>query len=85
MRLRIRARDVAVALEKPQGLSVRNMLACQLQEMRLEGAHAELLLACGPAQLRARITRASAVEMNLAPGKPLYALIKGIAVDRQLF
>ena len=85
LRLRIRARDVAVALEKPQGLSVRNMLACQLQEMRLEGAHAELLLACGPAQLRARITRASAIEMSLAAGKPLYALIKGIAVDRQLF
>jgi ABC-type molybdate transport system ATPase subunit len=35
--------------------------------------------------IRARITRASAVEMQLKPGMALYALIKGIAVDRQLF
>jgi molybdopterin-binding protein len=34
--------------------------------------------------LRARITRRSVKELDLKPGKDVFALIKSIAVDRQL-
>lgn len=85
LRLRIRARDVAVAVKKPSGLSIRNVIPAVLSRMAEEGPHAELFLQAGGGLIRARITRASAGELKLKPGMKLYALIKSIAVDRQLF
>ena len=50
--------------------------------MQLEtGAFAEVLLGVSGQHLRARITRASAVELGLRPGQSVFALIKSIAVD----
>lgn len=85
VRLRIRARDVAIALERPKALSIRNMLAAQIIEITEEsGAYAEVLCAIGAQRLRARLTRASVVELGLAPGLEVHALVKSIAVDRPL-
>ncbi|AXS41955.1 molybdenum ABC transporter ATP-binding protein [Breoghania sp. L-A4] len=85
VRLRIRARDVAIALEKPAGLSIRNMLDVEIIEITEEtGPYAEVLCALGEQRLRARLTRASVVELGLAPGLRVQALVKSIAVDRPL-
>lgn len=83
VRLRIRARDVAIALERPTGLSIRNALAVEIVEITEEpGAYAEVLCALGGQRLRARLTRASVVELGLVPGLEVQALVKSIAVDR---
>jgi molybdate transport system ATP-binding protein len=82
-RLRIRARDVALAREQPQGLSIRNVLAGTLLQLREEpgSAHAETLVGLpGGARLRARITRQAVAELGLAEGQPVYALVKSIAL-----
>jgi molybdate transport system ATP-binding protein len=85
VRLRIRARDVAIAVKKPSGLSIRNVIPARIAQMREDGAHAEIFLEAGGQMIRARITRASAYELQLKPGMKVHALLKTIAVDRQLF
>jgi molybdate transport system ATP-binding protein len=86
VRLRIRARDVSIATAKPQGLSIRNVIGARIEEIAEEHdtAFAELRLKAVRQVLRARITRASVRELDLAPGKDVYALVKSVAVDRQL-
>jgi molybdate transport system ATP-binding protein len=86
VRLRIRARDVAIAVKRPEGISIRNVIAAQIEEIVEEedSAFAELRLKAMRQILRARITRRSVKELDLKPGKDVFALIKSIAVDRQL-
>lgn len=85
VRLRIRARDVALATQIPQGLSIRNVLPTQIMTISAEpeSAFAEVILAFGDAKLRSRITRASIAELQLQEGMPVYALVKSIAFDRR--
>ncbi len=86
LRLRIRARDVAIAVEKPEGLSIRNVLEGRVLEIMQEAetAFAELLLEIGDGQrLRARITRASVAELGLRVGQPVFALVKSVSFDRR--
>jgi len=83
VRLRIRARDVALATEPPGRTSFRNVLAGRIAEIAEEPdtAYAETLIEIGPGRLRARITREAAAELGLAPGLPVWALIKSVALD----
>jgi molybdate transport system ATP-binding protein len=82
VRIRLRARDVAVALGPPMDISIRNVVAAEVAAVDLEqGAFAEVLLSAAGQRLRARITRKSAVELGLQPGRRVHALIKSIAVE----
>jgi len=85
VRLRVRARDVSLATERPKSISVRNILAGRIVqiEQEAETAFAETLVDIGGARLRARITRAAVAELGLAPGTPVFALVKSIAFDRR--
>lgn len=85
VRLRVRARDVAIALEKPQGTSIRNILPGTIAEIAEEAdtAFAETLIDIGGARLRARITRKSVAVLDLKVGKPVYALLKTVSFDRR--
>lgn len=85
VRLRVRARDVALAVRRPEGISIRNLLAGHVAEIVEEPdtAFAETLIDLGGQRLRARLTRASVAELALTPGKPVFALIKSIAFDRR--
>jgi molybdate transport system ATP-binding protein len=83
LRLHIRARDVAIALDPPERLSILNALPATITEMAAtdEGA-VELRLAVGPSLLVARITRLSAETLRLERGQAVQALIKSVAFDR---
>ena len=82
LRLQIRARDVALALARPADVSIRNVLPANVVSVQLEeGAYAEVLLVSSGQHLRARVTRKSAVELGVAPGQEIFALIKSIAID----
>ncbi|HXF08482.1 MAG TPA: molybdenum ABC transporter ATP-binding protein [Candidatus Acidoferrales bacterium] len=88
VRLRVRARDVALALDQVAGTSIRNQLAARVLRIDAEaaGAYAEVLLELPgpPAQhLRARITRESVDRLGLRPGQPVCALIKAVSFDRR--
>ena len=82
VRLRIRARDVAIARERPKGLSILNVMPARVRAVEdASAAQADVMLDIG-APLWARITRRSARELALAPGAEVYALIKSVAIDR---
>lgn len=81
VRLRIRARDVAIATQRPEGLSIRNVIEANLIERRDRGVHADLLLDARGPHLRARITRESADALSLAEGQSLFALIKTVSLE----
>lgn len=84
VRLRIRARDVALATAPPVGLSIRNAFAATVTSISEEtGPYAEILCRVADQTIRARITRASVADLGLAPGKPVTVLIKSVAIDRR--
>ena len=85
VRLRIRARDVGLATQRPTGISFRNVLAGTIQEIveEPETAFAETLVEVGGQRLRARLTREAVAELGLIPGTPVFALIKSVAFDRR--
>lgn len=84
VRLRIRARDVALAVVPPEGLSIRNAFPATVQSISEEtGPYAEILCSVGDQTIRARITRASVADLDLGPGKVVTALIKSVAIDRR--
>ena len=84
VRVRIRARDVSLAVERPRGMSILNVLPGTLDSLADDGGPiVEAQLRVGQALLRARITRRSRIELGLAEGQPVYALVKAVSLDRR--
>jgi molybdate transport system ATP-binding protein len=84
VRIRVRARDVSIALSRPSGLSIRNVLAGTVAGLgEEEGPSLDVSLDLGGTPLIARITRKSAAELGLRPGLPVYALVKSVSIDRR--
>lgn len=85
VRVRVAAKDVALATHKPSGLSIRNVLEAKILKIDLlEPVFAEILLDVGKQRLRAEITREAAEELGLTEGQTVYALVKSVAIDRTL-
>jgi molybdate transport system ATP-binding protein len=79
-RVRVRARDVAVAIAPPAGLSVQNILPATLAEIVAGPSPHEafLRLAVGPTTLLSRVTRDSVQRLGLRPGQALWAVVKAV-------
>ncbi len=86
VRVRVRARDVAVATRRPEGTSFRNALRGRIVSRAAEpGTFAELGIDLGGGTLlRARLTRHAADELGLEPGREVLALVRTVAVERRL-
>ena len=83
LRVRVRARDVALALTPPEDTSIQNILPAKVTDLaRDQGPLVDVLLDAGGAPLWARVTARSCETLRLAPGRQVYALIKALAVDR---
>jgi molybdate transport system ATP-binding protein len=87
IRVRIHARDVVIATEQPAHLSIRNAFAAKVIELAPpRGPLIDVKLDIGspgePVMLWARITQRACQELKLAPGKPVFALVKTVALDR---
>jgi len=83
VRVRIRARDVMLALSEPQGISANNVVRGVVAGVHEdEGTYQDVLLACGRARLIASITRRSLDRLEIRPGQELFAVIKSVTVDR---
>lgn len=87
VRVRVLARDVSLALERPQGTSVQNLLPCTVVGIEPQGSSAQVLvhLAWGQGQaprLLARITARAAHQLALAPGHRVWAQVKAAALAR---
>jgi len=86
VRLRLRARDIALAVGEPGRLSIRNLLAATVVEI-VEAAppFVEVRLDIAGDPLIASITHDAARALGLRPGLPVTALIKSSALDRFSF
>ena len=83
VRVRIRARDVMIATERPQWLSALNILPGRIVEIgQVNGAQIDLRLDCHGDMLVSRITRQSLETLQLSVGRDVFAVIKTVAFDR---
>jgi molybdate transport system ATP-binding protein len=82
VRVRVRAEDIMLARVEPHAISANNVLPATVLGLRAaDTAQTDVQLALGPTHLVARITRASATRLVLAPGVAVFAVIKSVIVD----
>ena len=81
VRLRIQARDVSLATEKPANTSILNILETTVVNLSNDSEGEVMVeLDAKGTRLLSRITSKSASLLKLVKGKPIYAQVKGIAV-----
>jgi len=81
LRLRLLAQDVSITLEPQSSTSILNVFPATVDEMLAEeGAQVTLRLLAGDVPILSRITRKSAVELDLKPGKSVYAQVKSVVL-----
>jgi molybdate transport system ATP-binding protein len=82
VRVFVRASDVMLSRQRPEGISALNVLAGRVVGLAEESRTViDVALDCGGQRLLARITRRSAVALKLAPEVPVFAIIKSVALE----
>ena len=83
LRLLIRARDVMIALDRPEGISALNILPARVEAISpVDATSADVILAAAGTTLRARLTRRSVAGLSLVPGRACHAVLKSVALAR---
>ncbi len=81
VRVRIQARDVSLTLARQEGSSVLNVFAAVVSGLSPDNPGQVMVsLDAGGSTLLARVTQKSADALGLAPGKAVFAQVKGVAV-----
>lgn len=81
VRLRIAARDVSIALQRPEGTSILNRLPAVIATLVDDGPGQVMVhLEAGGLPLLARITRRSASELGIEPGAEVCVQVKSVAL-----
>jgi molybdate transport system ATP-binding protein len=81
VRLRVQARDVSLTLERQHGTSVLNIFAATVAVISADSpGQVMVALDAGGSTLLARITQKSLETLQLQPGSPVFAQVKGVAV-----
>jgi molybdate transport system ATP-binding protein len=84
LRMRIKARDVALSVGRPDGVSFRNVLPARVEEIVCdESPFVELMLRVGGQALRARITRQALDDLGIGRGDRIFAMVKSVAIGRR--
>ena len=87
IRIQLLARDIILATQKPQGLSVRNELEGVVMELTPDDYDAVLVkvdIGRG-ALVLSRITREAASSLGLQPGGKVWALVKAVSTRGHMF
>lgn len=82
VRLRVRARDVALALTPPVGISVLNVLPGTITAINEQEGHGRDILLNVGAPLWARISERAYHDLDLKIGQSVHAMIKAVSIDR---
>jgi molybdate transport system ATP-binding protein len=81
VRLRVSARDVSLTLEHQSGTSIQNIFPAVIDDMMVEGkGQVTVRLLAQGVPLLARVTRKSVIQLDLKPGKRVYAQAKSVAL-----
>ena len=82
LRLRVRARDVSLALKWPEDVSVMNIFEGTVTSVsNSDRPQTDVGIDVGGAIIWSQITRRSLSELSIAPGKQVYAMVKAVAID----
>ncbi len=80
-RLQVLARDISITLERQHKTSILNIFPAIINEMMQEGnAQFTVRLLIGDTAVLARITRKSAIALDLKVGQTVYAQVKSVAL-----
>jgi molybdate transport system ATP-binding protein len=83
VRVLIPAREVIVATDRPDGISVRNVLSGRIGEINgHRGGDALVQIRIGNTGILARLTRDAIDRLGLRTGLEVYALVKASSVER---
>ncbi|HKU86389.1 MAG TPA: molybdenum ABC transporter ATP-binding protein [Casimicrobiaceae bacterium] len=86
VRARIMARDVSLALRRPQAISILNVLEGTVSAIGDQsGAIVDVQAAIGAALVNARLTRHSARDLDIRVGRAVFVLVKAVALDQRTF
>lgn len=82
VRLRVPARDVVLATQRLEGLSISNQLMGTVVRIEpgTEGL-AQVAVRVGTEEILAQVMHASVTRLALAAGMPVYVLIKAVSLD----
>ncbi|WP_370675788.1 molybdenum ABC transporter ATP-binding protein [Pleomorphomonas sp. PLEO] len=85
VRVLVHATDVALAIHRPEGVTIRTVLTGIVADVpEGQGPSVTVDVALdGGARLAASVTRAAVAELGLAPGRPVFALVKSVALDER--
>lgn len=84
VRIRIDAADVSLTLHKPTQTTIRNILRVKVVECIDDIEQVDVKLAIDSHFIWARITRWARDELEIKPGKWVYAQIKSLSLTRRL-
>ncbi|VXC04767.1 molybdate transporter subunit; ATP-binding component of ABC superfamily [Pseudomonas sp. 8Z] len=80
VRVKIKARDVSLSLQRAEGSSLLNLLPVSVESWQMIGAQALLTLRLGEQRLLARITRYSFDQLGIREGQAIWAQIKSVSL-----
>jgi molybdate transport system ATP-binding protein len=84
VRMQIKARDVMIALQRPEDMSALNVIPAAVSEIGpMDGPGVEIKLDCSGEALVARLTRYSAERLSLRAGTAVFAIVKSVSFDRE--
>jgi len=85
VRVLVHATDVALATHRPAGVTIRTVLAGTVADVPDgQGPSVTIDVALdGGGRLAAAVTRAAVADLGLAAGRPVFALVKSVALDER--
>ena len=83
VRIRIPAREVILANQRPEGISLQNIVSGSVRRITAESARRSVVveIALPTGTLLSRVTPDAVVRLRLAPGEPVLALIKSTSIE----
>ena len=85
VRVLVHATDVALAIHRPEGVTIRTVLAgivADVPDVSGPSVTVDVTLQ-GGARLAASVTRAAVAELDVKPGRSVFALVKSVALDER--
>jgi molybdate transport system ATP-binding protein len=82
VRARIRSRDVSLALRRPEGISILNVLPGRVASIGGDaGAVVDVQVNVGAATVNAKVTHRSVQQLGIHAGQEIFALVKAVSFD----
>jgi len=83
LRIRVRARDVSLAIKRPIDVSVLNIFEGTVSSVSNTGKpQADVSVDVGGAIIWSQITRKSLNDLRIQPGSKVFTMVKAVAIDR---